>query len=185
MQATCSRECVAGGEGALLQGARVWRESVSPCHDHSFLCKPKDDLRKDVRMMELMTAVNRLLHKSGSCRRRRLAVTCYSVVPLDQERDRTAHRDGERGRTAHRGSKSAVCWAIRSCMSWRTCSMSHRIATPHLPLHRASCLALLPRVSAGKEPPRALPHCLVRLYELLRSAGLSNGCQTCCNCEPS
>ncbi|KAL1524613.1 hypothetical protein AB1Y20_019502 [Prymnesium parvum] len=52
---------------------------------HPFLCKPKDDLRKDARMMELMTAVNRMLHKSSGCRRRRLAVRCYAVVPLDQE----------------------------------------------------------------------------------------------------
>ena len=50
-----------------------------------FLCKPKDDLRKDARMMEFMTAVNRLLHKSPNCRRRRLAVQCYAVTPLDQE----------------------------------------------------------------------------------------------------
>ena len=50
-----------------------------------FLCKPKDDLRKDARMMEFMTAVNRLLHKSPNCRRRRLGVQCYAVTPLDQE----------------------------------------------------------------------------------------------------
>jgi hypothetical protein len=36
-------------------------------------------------MMEFMTAVNRLLHKSPNCRRRRLAVQCYAVTPLDQE----------------------------------------------------------------------------------------------------
>ena len=30
---------------------------------YSFLCKPKDDLRKDARMMELMTAANRMLAK--------------------------------------------------------------------------------------------------------------------------
>ena len=35
-------------------------------------------------MMEFMTAVNRLLHKSPNCRRRRLAVQCYAVTPLDQ-----------------------------------------------------------------------------------------------------
>ena len=50
-----------------------------------FLCKPKDDLRKDARMMEFMTAVNRLLHKNPNCRRRQLAVQCYAVTPLDQE----------------------------------------------------------------------------------------------------
>ena len=50
-----------------------------------FLAKPKDDLRKDARMMELMTAANRMLHKSTNCRRRKLAARCYAVVPLDQE----------------------------------------------------------------------------------------------------
>ena len=52
---------------------------------YSFLCKPKDDLRKDARMMELMTAANRMLLKSSNCRRRKLGVRCYAVVPLDQE----------------------------------------------------------------------------------------------------
>ena len=52
---------------------------------YPFLCKPKDDLRKDARMMELMTAANRMLDKSTNCRRRKLSVRCYAVVPLDQE----------------------------------------------------------------------------------------------------
>ena len=52
---------------------------------YPFLCKPKDDLRKDLRMMELMTAGNRMLHKSTNCRRRKLAARCYAVVPLDNE----------------------------------------------------------------------------------------------------
>ena len=50
---------------------------------YPFLCKPKDDLRKDARMIELMTAANRMLHKSSNCRRRKLGVRCYAVVPLD------------------------------------------------------------------------------------------------------
>ena len=53
--------------------------------EYPFLCKPKDDLRKDARMMELMTAANRMLHKSSLCRRRKLSARCYAVVPLDQE----------------------------------------------------------------------------------------------------
>eukprot|EP00967_Tisochrysis_lutea_P091075 scaffold130549_cov31-Tisochrysis_lutea.AAC.1 len=52
---------------------------------YPFLCKPKDDLRKDARMMEFMTAVNRLLRRSPNCRRRRLSVQCYAVTPIDQE----------------------------------------------------------------------------------------------------
>jgi len=52
---------------------------------YDFLCKPKDDLRKDARMMDFMTTVNRLLQKSSNCRRRRLAVQCYAVTPIDTE----------------------------------------------------------------------------------------------------
>ena len=52
---------------------------------YPFLCKPKDDLRKDARMMDFMTSVNRLLRKSPNCRRRRLGVQCYAVTPIDAE----------------------------------------------------------------------------------------------------
>jgi serine/threonine-protein kinase ATR len=53
--------------------------------EYPFLCKPKDDLRKDARMMELMTATNRMLRKNSECRRRKLEARCYAVVPLDTE----------------------------------------------------------------------------------------------------
>ena len=53
--------------------------------EYNFLCKPKDDLRKDARVIEVLTAANRMLHKSSNCRRRKLSVKCYAVVPLDQE----------------------------------------------------------------------------------------------------
>jgi serine/threonine-protein kinase ATR len=45
------------------------------------LCKPKDDLRKDCRMMEFNTMLNRLLKKDPSCRRRNLCI----LTPLDNE----------------------------------------------------------------------------------------------------
>lgn len=73
-----------GSVGSLQRPKKVTIHG-SDGHLYPFLCKPKDDLRKDARIMELMTAVNRMLHKSSCCRRRRLAVRCYSVVPLDQE----------------------------------------------------------------------------------------------------
>ncbi len=37
-----------------------------------FLCKPKDDLRKDCRMMEFNTMINKLLKKDPESRRRKL-----------------------------------------------------------------------------------------------------------------
>ncbi|EFA75155.1 protein kinase [Heterostelium album PN500] len=52
---------------------------------HLFLVKPKDDLRKDSRIMEFSTMVNKLLRKDPDCRRRRLLIRTYSVVPLNEE----------------------------------------------------------------------------------------------------
>jgi len=58
---------------------------------HPFLCKPKDDLRKDSRMMEFNTMINRLLKKDEESRhprgtRPRLShfpsVTLIVAVPL-------------------------------------------------------------------------------------------------------
>lgn len=39
---------------------------------YHFLCKPKDDLRKDSRMMEFNTMINRLLKKNPQSRKRKL-----------------------------------------------------------------------------------------------------------------
>ncbi len=43
-------------------------------HRYLFLAKPKDDLRKDARMMEMMGVLNRLLAKHPASRRRNLFV---------------------------------------------------------------------------------------------------------------
>lgn len=52
---------------------------------YSFLCKPKDDLRKDCRVMELNSVINKLLSKDPHARRRRLKIRTYGVVPLNEE----------------------------------------------------------------------------------------------------
>lgn len=39
---------------------------------YSFLCKPKDDLRKDARLMDFFSMINKLLKTSSESRRRRL-----------------------------------------------------------------------------------------------------------------
>lgn len=39
---------------------------------YSFLCKPKDDLRKDARLMEFNSMIIKLLRKDGDARNRRL-----------------------------------------------------------------------------------------------------------------
>ncbi|KAL8556534.1 hypothetical protein ACS0TY_004111 [Phlomoides rotata] len=53
--------------------------------EHPFLCKPKDDLRKDARMMEFNTMINRLLSKSPESRRRKLYIRTFAVIPLTED----------------------------------------------------------------------------------------------------
>eukprot|EP00850_Spirogloea_muscicola_P000260 SM000001S04662 [mRNA] locus=s1:1542427:1556327:- [translate_table: standard] len=53
--------------------------------EHPFLCKPKDDLRKDARMMEFTTMINRLLSKNSASRRRNLHIRTFAVLPLTED----------------------------------------------------------------------------------------------------
>lgn len=50
-----------------------------------FLCKPKDDLRMDCRVMEFNSLINKLLKKNPETRQRRLAIRTYAVMPLNEE----------------------------------------------------------------------------------------------------
>lgn len=50
-----------------------------------FLCKPKDDLRRDYRMMELNGLINKLFSRDPACSQHRLAIRTYAVVPLNEE----------------------------------------------------------------------------------------------------
>ncbi|XP_071964795.1 serine/threonine-protein kinase ATR-like isoform X2 [Antedon mediterranea] len=49
------------------------------------MCKPKDDLRKDCRLMEFNAIVNKCLHKDADSRQRQLHIRTYAVVPLNEE----------------------------------------------------------------------------------------------------
>eukprot|EP00762_Andalucia_godoyi_P004400 ANDGO_08208.mRNA.1 Serine/threonine-protein kinase ATR len=58
------------------------------CSDGSrkaFLCKPKDDLRKDSRLLEFSSVLNRLFLKEPDTNRRRLRIRTFSVVPLSDD----------------------------------------------------------------------------------------------------
>ena len=52
--------------------------------DYMFLCKPKDDLRKDARMMDFNNILNKLLKKNPESRRRNLHIRTYAVIPLNE-----------------------------------------------------------------------------------------------------
>ncbi|KAL0107168.1 hypothetical protein PUN28_015590 [Cardiocondyla obscurior] len=53
--------------------------------EYLFMCKPKDDLRKDFRLMEFNDIVNKYLQNDPESRQRRLYIRTYSVVPLNEE----------------------------------------------------------------------------------------------------
>ncbi|KAI0053695.1 hypothetical protein FA95DRAFT_478808 [Auriscalpium vulgare] len=52
---------------------------------YMFLGKPKDDLRKDARLMEFNGIINKLLKANSDSRRRQLHVRTYGVVTLNEE----------------------------------------------------------------------------------------------------
>ena len=52
---------------------------------YGLLCKPKDDLRKDQRLMEFNTMINRSLKRDAQSSKRRLYIKTYAVTPLNEE----------------------------------------------------------------------------------------------------
>ncbi|TPX68250.1 hypothetical protein SpCBS45565_g03305 [Spizellomyces sp. 'palustris'] len=68
-----------------LQRPRKLTIKGSDGRDYIFLCKPKDDLRKDCRLMEFNSMINKLLKKDPDARRRRLYIRTYAVLPLNEE----------------------------------------------------------------------------------------------------
>ncbi|PKI83205.1 non-specific serine/threonine protein kinase [Malassezia vespertilionis] len=52
---------------------------------YPFLCKPRDDLRKDARLIEFDSMINKLLQSSSESRRRRLYIRTYAVLILNEE----------------------------------------------------------------------------------------------------
>lgn len=54
-------------------------------HLYVMMCKPKDDLRKDCRLMEFTTIVNKFLRKDPEARKRQLHIRTYTVIPLNEE----------------------------------------------------------------------------------------------------
>eukprot|EP01124_Arcella_intermedia_P030798 TRINITY_DN6811_c0_g1_i1.p1 TRINITY_DN6811_c0_g1~~TRINITY_DN6811_c0_g1_i1.p1 ORF type:complete len:1336 (-),score=309.61 TRINITY_DN6811_c0_g1_i1:7-3633(-) len=52
---------------------------------YTFLNKPKDDLRRDCRMMEFNNLLNKLLKKNPASRKRELHIRTYAVIPLNEQ----------------------------------------------------------------------------------------------------
>lgn len=72
----------------ILQSLQRPRKLVvrgSDGRSYGLLCKPKDDLRKDQRLMEFNAMVNRALLGDVESSKRRLDIKTYAVTPLNEE----------------------------------------------------------------------------------------------------
>lgn len=54
-------------------------------NEYGILMKPRDDLRKDFRLMEFNAVVKQYLHQDPEARHRRLRIRTYTVLPLNEE----------------------------------------------------------------------------------------------------
>lgn len=70
---------------ASLQRPRRIVVRGSDGRSYGLLCKPKDDLRKDQRLMEFNTMINRALQRDIEASKRRLYIRTYGVTPLNEE----------------------------------------------------------------------------------------------------
>lgn len=68
-----------------LQRPRKLTLRGSDGKSYGLLCKPKDDLRKDQRLMEFNTMINRALKRDPESSKRRLYIKTYGVTPLSEE----------------------------------------------------------------------------------------------------
>ena len=68
-----------------LQKPRKLTARGSNGRSYGLLCKPKDDLRKDQRLMEFNSMINRSLKRDAESSRRQLYIKTYAVTPLNEE----------------------------------------------------------------------------------------------------
>lgn len=68
-----------------LQRPRKLTVRGSDGKSYGLLCKPKDDLRKDQRLMEFNTMINRALKRDAETSKRQLNIKTYGVTPLSEE----------------------------------------------------------------------------------------------------
>ena len=70
---------------ASLQKPRKLSIRGSDGNIYGVLAKPKDDMRKDQRLMEFNTMINRFLKRDVEASKRRLSIRTYAVIPLNEE----------------------------------------------------------------------------------------------------
>ncbi|XP_053684897.1 serine/threonine-protein kinase ATR-like [Sabethes cyaneus] len=75
-------------EAVILQSLQKPRKVTLIGHDgrdYVMMMKPKDDLRKDFRLMEFNAVVKQYLYQDPDAKHRRLNIRTYAVLPLNEE----------------------------------------------------------------------------------------------------
>lgn len=52
---------------------------------YKILCKPNDDVRKDARLMDFTSVIDKLLTRVDAASRRHLRITTYNVQPINED----------------------------------------------------------------------------------------------------
>ena len=68
---------------SLRKPKKIMLKSESGRYYH-YLCKKDDDLRKDMRMMETASFINRILANDRRCRQRGLSIITYAVICFNE-----------------------------------------------------------------------------------------------------
>lgn len=68
-----------------LQKPKRIKVQASNGKSYKILCKPKDDVRKDARLMEFTDSVDKLLAKDSEAYQRHLKINTYQVTPLNED----------------------------------------------------------------------------------------------------
>lgn len=77
-----------GEEVVVIRSAAKPKKIVFECSNgvrYNVMVKPKDDLRKDFRLMEFNGLVKRYLHQDSEARHRGLTIRTYAAIPLNEE----------------------------------------------------------------------------------------------------
>uniref|UniRef100_A0A1I8QD74 Serine/threonine-protein kinase ATR n=1 Tax=Stomoxys calcitrans TaxID=35570 RepID=A0A1I8QD74_STOCA len=80
--------CGISEEVMVLRSAAKPKKITIECSDgkaYNVMVKPKDDLRKDFRLMEFNGLVKRYLHQDPQARHRHLRIRTYAAIPFNEE----------------------------------------------------------------------------------------------------
>lgn len=120
---------------------------------YNFLCKHErcGDLRKDMRVMEFVSVVNRLLQRDPEGQRRKLRLRTYAVICLNESCGLMEWVENTTG--------------LRSCIrkAFQSCGLSHPVSCTNHVANDMNQVQDLLRLAVGKSARSAMPNSGVKI----------------------